>query len=54
MNEQEAIDKLKKLQGGIEPEYEHSHADRVLCEFIETLGYPSVVKEWKKVRKWYA
>jgi len=45
---------LKKVQGGIDEEYEHHRADEILCELLESLGLNDVVEEWDKVYKWYA
>jgi hypothetical protein len=54
MSREEAIEKLKALQGGGDIEAEHLDADDVLCELLRSLGYADVVDEWVKVEKWYA
>lgn len=46
------VDKIKKL----EPEVnfrKHSEADILLCELLTKLGYEKVVKEYKKIPKYY-
>jgi len=37
-----------------DPEIAHVNADEVLCELLTSLGFTDVVKEFKKVPKWYA
>lgn len=37
-----------------DPEIAHVNADEVLCELLKSLGFSDVVKEFKKVPKWYA
>jgi hypothetical protein len=37
-----------------DPEIAHVNADEVLCELLTSLGFSDVVKEFKKVPKWYA
>jgi hypothetical protein len=54
MTKEEAIEKLRLLQSGVDIEVKHGDADDILCELLETLGYGDVVEEWKKVGKWYA
>lgn len=54
MTREQAVEKLKELQRGVDPEAEHSKADDVLCALLTALGYADVVAEWEKVDKWYA
>lgn len=54
MNKDEAIAKLKALQGSGDWEAAHGDADQVLCDFLTALGHADVVKEWDEVGKWYA
>ena len=41
MTREEAI---KELKSTIDPEYDHCHADGVLCDLLISLGYEDVVK----------
>ena len=53
--EQECIDRLIKLQGkDTDTEQVHILADRVLCDFLEQLGYTRIVEEYEEVEKWYS
>ncbi len=54
MTRDEAIAKLKALQGRGDTEAQHGDADEVLCDLLKTLGYADVVAEWEEVPKWYA
>ena len=48
------IDKLKLAQKSTDIETSHYDADNALCELLNELGYENIVKEYEKVRKWYA
>lgn len=52
--EEKALEKLKRAQAHDDPELAHVLADDVLCELLSNLGYSDVVKEFKKVERWYA
>ncbi len=54
MKEQTAIRKLKKIQKLFDLEKDHLDADKVLCDFLQTLGYNKIVEEYNKVDKAYA
>ena len=55
MTGREAIGRLQELQGEtFDTEDAHLKADKVLCELLKAIGYDDVIKEWHKVRKWYA
>lgn len=54
MTRDEAIVKLKHLQGEGDTESAHTDADDILCELLCSLGYEDVAKEYGKVGKWYA
>lgn len=43
-------------EGALSGDYEESHyaADRLLCKFLEELGYEELVKTYDTVNKWYA
>ena len=45
---------LIKLQFELDTEYAHVQADECLCILIELLGYKKIVREYKKIDKWYA
>lgn len=32
----------------------HIHADEILCDLLEAIGYKKVVEEYNKINKWYA
>lgn len=54
MTKEQAIKKLKIEQINEDIECAHIKADGILCELLKALGYTDVVKEYKKVSKWYA
>jgi hypothetical protein len=54
MTREQAIEKLKALQGDTDPDAAHMDADKVLCDLLHALEYSDVVLEWEKVKKWYA
>jgi hypothetical protein len=35
-------------------ETDHIKADAVLCNLLKSLGYKNVVKEYEKIKKWFA
>lgn len=49
-----AILKLKKFQAEDDPFKNHEKADKVLCDLLKEIGYDDVVKEYRKIRKYYA
>jgi len=51
---EQAMERLKELQGPGDTEAQHSDADQILCDLLCALGYDYVVLEWIKVDKWYA
>lgn len=55
MTREEAIKELKiASEEADDKEAAHIFADEILCELLTSLGYEDVVKEWKKVGKWYS
>lgn len=51
----EAITKLDMLyEDSCDTEREHIEADRILMEFLEDLGYTSLVDAYDRVNKWYS
>lgn len=51
--EQEVIALLKACNTG-DTECDHGQADRILCNFLTSLGYEKIVEEYDQVPKWYA
>lgn len=41
-------------QNNGDTEIAHSKADNLLCEFLYELGHGDLIKEYRKVSKWYA
>lgn len=54
MDEEKAINYIKKYCYTDDPEENHGEADRMLCLFLISLGYNKLVDEYEKVGKWYA
>ena len=54
VSEEIALYLLKKQQEDCDRETAHIEADKILCEFLEGIGYSEIVKEWNKINKWYA
>lgn len=54
MKEKEIIHKLKELQNNDDIEINHHKADQILCDFLLSLGYEKIVKEFAKIEKWYS
>jgi hypothetical protein len=60
MTEQETIKKLEEInkkveerENGYDKEDAHLDADKALCDFLEELGYRTVVECFLEVPKWY-
>ena len=49
-----AIYGLRNLSLIDDREAAHKEADKVLCDLLLALGYPEVVQEFNKIKKWYA
>ena len=54
MTRDEALKKLKGLEGAWDLEMAHGEADDVLCALLKELGYGDVVSAYHKIDKWYA
>jgi hypothetical protein len=54
MTREKAIARLKEQQNDGDIEAAHGNADNILCDFLRSLGYEDVVKEYLEVPKWYA
>jgi hypothetical protein len=48
----QAMDDLKTLHS-LDPETAHGFADKILCDFLLSLGYEDMVKEFDKIKRWY-
>lgn len=51
---EEVIKELKSLQGYGDTEINHGIADKLLCDFLISLGHKDIVDEYEKIDKWYA
>lgn len=54
MTEEEAIVKMKEECFTGDEEIDHDKADKILCKFLESLGYTKLVQVYKMVEKYYA
>ena len=54
MTREQAVDYLTKLYDERDTEHAHAEADRILCLFLDELGYHDVVYAYRRVDKWYA
>ena len=54
MTKKEAIKQLKERQQSDDKEVAHAEADDILCDLLDSMGYKDVVKEFRKIPKWYA
>jgi len=50
--EETYVEKIKKLEPEINCR-QHSEADLILCDLLNKLGYEKIVKEYKKISKYY-
>ena len=54
IDREEAIERLEAEQQNDDTEMAHSNADDALCDLLTSLGYQDVVREYRKVHKWFA
>lgn len=57
LTREKAIEELTKIANGNhdgDTKAAHSHADMILCDLLDALGYEDVVAVWDKIDKWYA
>lgn len=54
MSKEEALVELNALTQYSDIEVAHEEADKVLCEFLVTLGYKYIVDTYNRIKKWYA
>jgi hypothetical protein len=54
--EENAIAKLKAIEGASDPKTEHLQADAILCEFLRSLGYARLADQFEEQARffWYA
>lgn len=53
-DEEKWVNYIKEYSFSGDVEADHSEADKALTLFLNSLGYTKIVKEWEKVKKWYA
>lgn len=51
---QNTITELETEQYNNDLEIAHGNADSILCVFLNKLGFGNIVKEYDKIKKWYA
>ncbi|CAH1657786.1 conserved hypothetical protein [Hyphomicrobiales bacterium] len=57
MSREEVVDELKRLARLSEdgdPELAHSEADKIISDFVKSLGYSDVANAFDEIFKWYA
>ena len=56
LSKSEFVARMKRIaeDSKDDPEFNHLEADLLLCAFIESVGFPELAAEWKKVNKWFA
>ena len=50
----DVVEKLKVLTLDTDVEHIHGEADKILVQFLRTIGFKSVAAAYEKVKKWYA
>lgn len=53
-SESEAISEIEHECHTDDEEVDHERADRILCDFVSSLGYTKLVKTFEDVKKYYA
>ena len=51
--EEEYIEKMKGCTQGVDVELDHAEADKILCDFLRSLGYSAIVDVYNRVYKSY-
>ena len=54
LTKEQALEIIKKAQTSDDTEMAHIDADYALCGLLKWLGHEDVVREYRKVGKWYA
>ena len=50
----DCVKRLKAAQQDSDIESAHAEADEALCDLLEAIGFKAIIREYKKVPKWYA
>lgn len=53
MTKQDAINRLQSLQRNDNCSNVHAEADRVLCDFLDAVGYAEISREFRKIHEMY-
>jgi len=53
MTKQDAINRLQSLQRTDNGSNAHAEADMVLCDFLESVGYGEIAREFRKIHEIY-
>jgi hypothetical protein len=53
MTKQDAVNRLQSLQRNGEGSNVHANADKVLCDFLDALGYGEIAREFRKIHEIY-
>ena len=48
MTKQDAVNRLQSLQRNGEGSNVHANADKVLCDFLDALGYGEIAREFRR------
>ena len=54
MQSYDVVEQLVELQKEPDREEAHVKADRLLCAFLNDLGYHDIVRQYNRIHKWYA
>ena len=54
MNDNKYLEKMKELIDDTDTESAHQKTDALLCALLHKLGYKELVREYRKMYKWYA
>lgn len=52
--EEKYLQLLKDRCNSFDTEKNHLNANDILCDLLEELGYMDLVKEFRKIKKWYS
>lgn len=54
ISEKEALQRMRnQCSAKDDEEMNHIHADKILCEVLDSLGYTKLTKRFKGIEKWY-
>ena len=55
MTKEQALQQMQRLvDEGADTEGDHMDADRILCEFLKTLGHGDLVDVYDELDRWFA